>query len=67
VNDRPSHQRWRLDFVGAVTRTAHHNILGREELTGYPPIYQIVFSLSDADPSHPWGGETIGWYHLIGQ
>jgi hypothetical protein len=32
----PSHQRGRSDFVGAVTRTAHHNILGREELTGYP-------------------------------
>jgi hypothetical protein len=38
VNDRPSHQRGRLDFVGAVTRTAHHNILGWEELTGYPPF-----------------------------
>jgi hypothetical protein len=37
VNDRPSHQRGRSDFVGAVTRTAHHNILGWEELTGYPP------------------------------
>jgi hypothetical protein len=44
VNDRPSHQRGRLDFVGAVTRTAHHNILGWEELTGYPSLSDsIVF------------------------